>query len=245
MTILRKFGLCLWLLVLFALTARAEPQDLVSGAAVPVEVGVAVQWESRYVSEGRDNLGDGGIGSVEAVAGYRGFEAGVWYAAADTVSYDELNLFVQYGFPLGPFELYAGYTRLEFLKDADYDNELFAGVALAHVPWLIPSLSYVYSTEAQGGDGGSFVEAALVSPLELLGGDLVVELYLLEGFDFGYASDGYDGFNNFQFGVCAHYALSSALTLNGSINHSIANQDVRRDGGGDETWLTLGIGAKF
>ena len=196
--------------------------------------------------EGRDNLSDGGMGSVEATAGYEGLTAGAWYALADTVSYDELNLFVEYGVELGQIELYGGYTRLEFMKDDEYDNELFAGAALNIVDWLVPAVDYVYSTEAQGGDGGSFIEASLVSPIELIEGIFVVEPYVLEGFDLGYASDHYDGFNNFQFGVCSHYAISEHWELNVSVNHSIANQDIRDEGGdSDVSWVSVGISASF
>jgi len=204
-----------------------------------------LMWESKYISEGRDNLGDGGMGSVEGVAGYEGFSAGVWYALADTVSYDELNLFMEYGFELADFEFYCGYTRLEFLKDDEYDNEISAGVACTALSWLIPAVDYVYSTEAQGGDGGSFVEASLTVPIEMLDGKLLLGPYILEGFDMGYASDHYDGFNNFQFGSCAHYKITETLEFMGTVNHSIANQDVRKDKGGDETWFSVGLNASF
>jgi len=210
-----------------------------------VHYAVDLGWASKYVSEGRDNLEDGGLGSVEAVAGHRGFEAGIWYALADTVAYDELNLFIQYGVELEFVELYAGYTRLEFLKDDTYDNEFYVGMELICIPRLVPALEYVHSTEAQGGDGGGFVEFSLSVPIELLDGELVLEPYVLEGFDFGYASDNYDGFNNFQFGVVACYALLDGVTLKTSVNHSIANQDVRKDGDGDLTWVTVGLGVEF
>ncbi len=233
--------LCRLCAVFFVLVVRVSAQDGIEAEEAGVNYSAAVGWESRYISEGRNNLDDGGIATIEAGVGFEGFDAGFWYALADTVSYDELNLFCQYGVEVNSVELYAGYTRLEFLKDDDYDNEFYAGVALNHFDRLVPALEYVHSTEAQNGDGGGFAEASLTAPVELLDGRLILAPYLLQGFDFGYASDHYDGFNNFQFGLGAHYELTEIFHLRSSLNHSIANHDVRCEGGGDETWFTIGI----
>ncbi|MFO7936266.1 MAG: hypothetical protein R6V06_01500 [Kiritimatiellia bacterium] len=202
-------------------------------------------WHSRYVSEGRDNLDDGGMGTVEASVAYKDFSVGTWYGIADTVSYDELNLFAEYCFELGQLDFYGGYNRLEFMKDDEYDNELCAGAAWNVADWFVPAVDYVYSTEAQGGDGGSFIEASLTTPLKFFDNRLYVGPYVMQAFDLGYASDHYDGFNNFQFGSCAHLSLSENLELVGTANHSIANHDVRKDGGGDETWFSVGFCASF
>ena len=37
-------------------------------------------WESKYISEGRDNLEDGGLFSVEGSAELQGATLGVWFA---------------------------------------------------------------------------------------------------------------------------------------------------------------------
>lgn len=198
-------------------------------------------WSSKYISEGRNNLEHGGMFIVDGSADFYGFTAGAWYGLADTVSYDELKMFLEYGFEWGPVELTAGYTRLEFLKDKADDNELMVGAQLNCIPLVVPGVEYVYSTEADG----SFVTLSLGAPIKCSNCGLVLVPYILEGFDFGFSSPNYNGFNNFQAGVVADYSLTEHLCLVGTVNHSWANQDVRKDGGLDESWLSVGLKAAF
>ena len=198
-------------------------------------------WESKYVSEGRDNLEDGGILAFEAAAEWRGLTAGAWLAAGDSESYEELNLYAEYGFELGPVAAYAGHTRLEFLEDDESDNEISAGIAITDIPYVIPALDYTYSTEADGG----FVELSFRSEAELLDGRLALEPYVLEGFDFGYASEEYDGPNNFQVGIDFGLEITDQISVIGSAAHSWAHGDVRRDGLGDVSWMSVGVSVGF
>jgi hypothetical protein len=198
-------------------------------------------WDSHYVSEGRNNLDDGGMFSALGSAQYKGFVAGAWYGIADTVSYDELNLFAEHGWEFDYFDISAAYTRLEFLKDEECDNELSAGLSLTCVPVVVPSVNYVYSTEADGG----FVELILCSPHELLEGKIIVDPYIMQCIDLGYASDEYDGWNNTQVGIAVDYNISDTFCLIGTVNQSWANQDVRQDGGRDERWLSVGLRSSF
>ena len=206
-----------------------------------VNYAVEAFWDSHYVSEGRNNLDDGGMFSALGSAQYKGFVAGAWYGIADTVSYDELNLFVEHGWEFEYFDISAGYTRLEFMKDDEYDNELSAGLSLTCVPFVVPSVNYVYSTEADGG----FVEMLLCSPQELLEGKIIVDPYIMQCIDLGYASDEYDGWNNTQVGIAVDYNISDAFCFIATANQSWANQDVRKDGGSDERWASLGVRLSF
>jgi len=198
-------------------------------------------WDSHYVSEGRNNLYNGGMFSALGKAQYKGLMAGAWYGIADTVSYDELNLFLEHGWEFEYFDISAGYTRLEFMKDDADDNELSAGLSLTCLPLVVPSVNYVYSTEADG----SFVELLLCSPQELLEGKIIVDPYILQGVDLGYASDEYDGWNNTQVGIAVDYNINEAFCLIGTANHSWDNQDVRKDGGNEESWISLGLRMSF
>lgn len=222
-------------------SAFAQEVPEVQEEEPPVVYSAGAGWTSKYISEGRDNLTDEGMFIAEGAVEFYGFTAGAWYGIADTVAYDELKLCLEYCLDLGPVELCAGYTRLEFFKDGESDNELMVGAELTCIPYLIPAIEYVYSTEA----GGSFVELAIGAPIKCTKCGLVLIPYVLEGFDFGFASDDYNGFNNFQVGIIADYPIMKHLCLVGSVNHSWANQDVRKDGGGDESWLSLGLKASF
>ncbi|VGO22200.1 hypothetical protein [Pontiella sulfatireligans] len=204
-------------------------------------VGLAALWESKYVSEGRNNLDDGGIFSFEGIVEWKGIAAGAWFAAGDEEDYQEVNVFIEYCVSAGPLDVRAGYARLEFLEDHEHDNEYAAGVALNVIPFVVPALDYVYSTEAEGG----FLELTLSSEVALFGERFMLEPYVLQAFDFGYATDGHDGANNFQVGIAGSLALMDGLNLVGSLSHSWAQKDVDRECLGDLSWGAIGLAAAF
>lgn len=220
-------------LALAALTAVAGENE--------IAINATAQWESKYVSEGRDNLDDGGIATLETSAAWHDLSAGIWFADAYSDEYQELNLFAEYGLTFSIIDSYIGYTRLEFLDDHENDNEFSGGLALNNMRYLTPAVDYVYSTEA----AGSFMELSLTSDIELSEEGLTLSPYILQGYDFGYASDEHDGRNHIQAGIEANYPLSEKLTLVGSLNHSWGDNDVDQDGGKDLTWGSLGLSAEF
>ena len=197
--------------------------------------------ESKYISEGRDNLEDSALLSIEGTAEWQGATLGLWYATGESEAYDELNVFIEYGFELGIVDASLGYTRLEFLEDDGHDNEISVGIAINSLAWLTPALDYVYSTEADAG----FLEVSLRAEFKLCKEGPTFEFYVLEGFDFGYASDDYDGSNNVQAGIEFSAALTNRLSLVGSLAHSWALEDVKKEGLGDKTWVSIGISSDF
>ncbi|MCF7816472.1 MAG: hypothetical protein K9M54_01210 [Kiritimatiellales bacterium] len=204
-------------------------------------VALATQWQSKYVTAGRDNLTRGGIYSLECVIEWQGISGGIWYAVGDDESYKELNAFIEYGVAVGPLDLSLGYARLEFLEDHTDDNELAAGAALNNVPYIVPSVDYVYSTEADGG----LLEVTFKTGITFMEERLSLEPYVLQAFDFGYSTAAHDGLNNVQIGIGASLALMHGLDLVGSISHSWAQADVEREGLGDVSWCAVGLAATF
>jgi hypothetical protein len=206
-----------------------------------VAVGYGVMWESKYISEGRNNLDDGGLFSMEVDFERDSFAGGIWFAMGDSTSYEELNLFLEYGFDLGPLEAYIGYTRLEFTADNESDNEIGLGLAYGDLPYVTVGVDSTYSTEASG----VFVELYVGTEIFVFDGRVVLEPYILQGIDFGYASDDHDGFNNFQAGIEGHAVINEHIALIGSIHHTWAQKDVRNDGLGDELWIGIGFSGQF
>lgn len=204
-------------------------------------VGLSALWQSKYATQGRDNLERGGIYPVEAVLEWHGLSGGTWVAVGDTEAYTEVDLFVEYALEAGPLDFSLGYARLEFIEDHTGDNEVAAGTALNAIPYLIPGVSYVYSTEAEGG----FLEVTLKSEFAVFEERLVFEPYVLQGFDSGYVSADYDGPNNFEVGIGATLALLDGLDLVGSISHSWAQDNLERDGLGDLSWVVIGMAGSF
>ncbi|MCJ8301459.1 hypothetical protein [Shewanella sp.] len=181
-------------------------------------------WDSKYVSEGRDNLDGGGItwGTVAVQHGNLNIYA--IGGRADSQDYSELNFGLEYAISLSDtVEVSLGYQRLEFYGDERCnDNELFASLAYQAQTWLIPSLGYTYSTEA----GGYFVEASIHSPWQLSQG-LTLTPYITQAFDFQYVTEEHQGANHFQFGVEAECLISDRLALSGHFSHTLAQEDIK------------------
>lgn len=217
--------------------------SICAGGAAAQEPASAVldmtgRWHSRYVSEGRDNLDDGGLLSAAGVVDWRAWKAGGWFGAAVEEDYQELNLFVERGVSLGPVELSGRYTRLDFIADQRDDNELSVAAALSLPAALALGANYTYATEAEGG----FLTVSLSAGAHALQGRLGITATLLQGFDYGYASESFDGANHRQAGIEAALGLGGRWRLVASVARSWALADVRRSGGEDQSWVTLGLG---
>ena len=216
----------------------ASPESQASGVTWEVQS----RWESKYVSEGRDNLGEGGIFSTEAAAVFRSMRAGIWYGYGDRASYDELQLSLEYAGNVRGASARAGYARLQFPRDGTSDNELSAGIACPLMAPLSLGLDAVYSTGADG----SFVSISLELDLrDLLDGKLELHPYLLEGLDFGYRSERHDGVNNLEAGAAFSVPISDRFAVVGCVCRSFAQEDVTREDGEDQTWAGIGVAGNF
>ena len=85
--------------------------------ADPYAIGITGVWESKFVSEGRDWLDEGGLFSIEALAEWEEVTVGAWGGVGDSESYEELDALIEYGLVAGSFDAYLGYTRVEYLED--------------------------------------------------------------------------------------------------------------------------------
>ncbi len=196
------------------------------------ETQLMLGWDSRYVSEGRDNLSAGGIAWSGIHHSRDGLGAFVLFGRADSVNYAELNAGVEYCFnPLESVEAGVGMQRLEFYGDERaHDNEVYAYLAYQGLSWLTPSINYTYATEASG----YFVELSLHSHWQV-NEQLTLTPYVTQGFDFGYASQTHDGPNHLQLGVEACYSLTPSLVASLHLSHSIAEDDIKQQAQ-EEDW---------
>jgi hypothetical protein len=162
-----------------------------------LEFNITAAWDSRYVSEGRDNLDGNSLLSATVEAAYLGLPfgevlLGSWYGwTPNRAAYAELNLYFEYGFEIGDFSAYAGYNHLHFHPDDLHDNEIGAGVSYALPYGLTPGADWVYSSEANG----SYFEVYLEGEVEITPW-LVLNPAVTTGFNAGYVSDGHSGHNN-------------------------------------------------
>ena len=197
---------------------------------------VDLGWDSKYVSEGRNNLDGGGITWGTVAVQHGDLNVYATGGRADIQDYTEWNFGLEYAIPLADtIEVSLGYQRLEFYGDERCsDNELFASLTYQAKTWLIPSLSYTYSTEA----GGYFVEASIHSPWQL-SQSLTVTPYMTQAFDFQYVTEEHKGVNHFQFGIEAECLISDRLTLSGHFSHTLAQKDIKLEARADGNEASL------
>ena len=117
------------------------------------------------------------------------------------------------------------------------DHEFFLGFSCEEcMPFeIVPDLTYVYSTEADGG----MIEIELAREIEME--HFSIEPYVGALIDFGYVSDEYDGLNNILVGVAMNIPLTNAISLGAYATHSFAEENLRRDGHDDQTWAGVGL----
>ena len=223
------------------LLAMISSSSVIADSDADVQFSVSAVWVNKYVSEGRDNLDSGGLFSLELSSIWQQITFGGWFANGDTESYQEVNLYLIYEYELFMMDSYISYTRLEFPKDDEKDNEFAAGLAYSEYQYLTPSADYTWSTEADGG----FLELTLSSLVEFQNPDIAFIPYLTQAFDFGYATSDYNGPNNFQIGVEALIEFDSQIVLSLNVNHSWAQEDVERDGEDNVTWFGIGLVLDF
>ncbi|MGL5046209.1 MAG: hypothetical protein ACRC6S_01140 [Shewanella sp.] len=209
-----------------------EPVDNISNTLLsrqmtePLAVTLDLGWDSEYVSHGRNNLQNGGIYWLNAAAQYGNLSTYALVGRGDSQAYTEWNLGLEYGFNLAEnLEANLGYQRIEgYSNDRCQDNELFAELAYRAADWLVPSVSYVYSTEA----AGYFVEMSLHSAWNITE-QLSLTPYITQGFDFKYHTAEHDGRNNLDFGLEANYQLTPNMGISGHMSHSIAQSDIEQE----------------
>lgn len=235
MTYLKPFAITTTSFVLFACSGMALAEDDMHNShhVVPkgnsqVEFSVDLGWESKYISEGRDNLDSGGIYWSGIAAQYQNVNVYTRVGRADSENYTEWQFGLEYGITLSDnFEAAIGYQRLEFYGDERAsDNELFSSIAYTGVEWLTPSINYTYSTEAEG----YFVELSLHSSWDI-SETWNITPYLTQGIDYQYVTEIHNGRNNLQFGVESAYALTPAINIAGHVSQSIAQQDIEQEVG--------------
>ena len=117
------------------------------------------------------------------------------------------------------------------------DHEFFLNLSCEEcLPFeIVPDLTYVHSTEADGG----MIEIELAREIEME--RFSIEPYVGALIDFGYVNDEYDGLNNILVGVAVSIPLTDAISLGAYATHSFAEENLRREDGEDQTWGGIGL----
>ncbi|WP_025821458.1 hypothetical protein [Shewanella marina] len=211
---------------LFSAVLASLPITTLAAPQVSLDMG----WDSKYVSQGRDNLDKGGIYWSTLAVEQGNLHGYATVGRGDSVHYTEWNYGLQYSLPqVYGFETVLGYQRNEIYGDErSHDNEFSAEISYQQLSWITPSINYTYATEADG----YFIELALQHDWQVTS-KLTISPYLHQSFDYGYVSAEHDGVNNLLIGVEAQYQLTSQLVLSAQINQSFAQQDIKQENADD------------
>ncbi len=183
---------------------------------------VHLLWESRYVTEGRDNLDGDGLASVSSDFSLGGFTFAPWLAYGYDSSYRELNLNFIYGHKLtDQFQIYGGYTYLRSRLTGENATDHEVSVDLVYTPGTLFELSgsYYHSFDADG----SFWELSLRHN-KALNDKAILTLRGILGFNEGYIADGHNGLNHLQLRVgldwhpVSRFEISSYAAYNFAID---------------------------
>ena len=203
-----------------------------------------VMWESRYVSEGRDNLSGDSIASLssELIVGDINFIP--WYAISPEADYEELNLNFLYGVrPLEVLAVYIGYIHLRahYQGENAQDNEISLGLVYKLAKKYVMAASAYHSFEADG----AFIEVT-AKYFDKIDKGINYSVRGGLGINTGYVPDGHKGFNNLELRANASYLPFIHTEIYAYTAYNIAiGRDAEKYTGdellGDFLWAGIGF----
>ncbi len=206
-------------------------------------------WESRYVTEGRDNLSGDGIVSLSSEFVIDNLSIIPWIADSPGTDYSEFNLNIVYGFKLNDqLDIYTGYNHIQAREAgvSSNDNELSVDLAYKIRKRLNLLASVYHSFDAEG----SFMELAVSSGFPLQQKKIKLGVKAILGANAGYIADGHRGLNHMQVRLNLAYQPQDAIDLNTFVGYNLAiNRDEDRYSGDellrDFFWAGLGLAYRF
>ena len=175
-------------------------------------------WESRYASEGRDNLARDSLGTTSIELGWQHLTAGVWFGKSPERKYDELQLTVGLTETFGPLKAFMAYTYLQFPYADLEDHEISVGAEWTGLPWNLEVSGNAYYSIM---NEGAFIEAALHR--DIFSRDrFSLRGSLLLGVNQGYVPDGHDGANHLAVRLESEIALTKSFAITAHLAYSWA-----------------------
>lgn len=210
-----------------AFTAALEESEDNHLQQINREFEFAIDVESQYMAQGRNQLDNGGIIWTEAQLQQEALTLSLALGRGVIEDYTELNFGVGFDIPMPPqFELSIG---LQFIQvygtERDRDTELVSQWVYTASQWFTPSIDYTYSLQA----GGHFVEVSIHSNSWWLTGETSLSIYGTQAVDFGFAIDDYSGPSHFQLGLEAMHVINDRLQVQGHLNHITPQKGLKSD----------------
>lgn len=181
-------------------------------------------WESRYVSEGRDNLAGNSMSSVSTDVTFCNFTIAPWLAHSDGADYTEANINLVYSLRTSKnLALYAGYTHLRFYTPGrdSHDNEISLKASYTVLDNTDVTSTAYYSFDTRG----TFIIIEAGHETQLWA-DATVTMSIAVGFNGDYIDTGHNGLNHGRLRLNASYAVTKSieLTAHASYSHAIDAQ---------------------
>ncbi|GEK54530.1 hypothetical protein PES01_13750 [Pseudoalteromonas espejiana] len=205
-------------------------------------------WESRYVSQGRDNLNTDGIASIAAEFNYENLAFIPWHATGVSSGYNELNLNVIYAANLTErLTLYSGFNHIKTNEEGvkSNNNELSLDFEYYFTSDTQALASMYHALQAHG----TFIELAIKKDY-LIAESLMFALTTGVGFNHGYINDGHNGANNIKITANLTYQLLDKLSVQSYVSYSAAINKNEADYAGDESlhsffWAGIGLNYQY
>ncbi|GAC13857.1 hypothetical protein GLIP_1216 [Aliiglaciecola lipolytica E3] len=218
---------------------------LVVGFNSHAQTEMDIGYDSKYVTEGRNNLVEGGIVWVSVNHQLdTSWLIGAAYGEAsnDAVDYDELNVSIAFSRQVGDLWYSLNYTRLEFYADNQSDNELGVFASWEGFEHVILTFEVVYSSQADG----SFLQLGVTNGYKL-SRDLMLSPYAKIAFDFGYASERSEGHNHYALGANLRYQFTQNISVISMAEYNIGGSYLKdlNDNQSDQAWAGLHLNVIF
>jgi len=119
-----------------------------------------------------------------------------------------------------------------------YGNELFIAVGTNLIPYVVPSANLIWDLN---NNPGGFMELRLDGDVPVYEDTVSLQPYALLGLNFGYNNAYYSGWNNFQFGAQATYALNEYFSIFAGVNYSVALDALQQIDQDNVVWANVGL----
>jgi hypothetical protein len=116
-------------------------------------------------------------------------------------------------------------------------NEVFFVLGTTAIPYVTPNAVFIWDLNR---NPGGFLEFRLDGEIPVVR-NFSLEPYALLGLNFGYNTDEYYGWNNFQFGIQANWQLSRVVTAFAGVNYSVAMTALQRMDQENVVWANVGV----
>lgn len=123
-----------------------------------------------------------------------------------------------------------------------YNNELFFVLGTTAIPYVTPSMAFVWNLNDTP---GAFLEFRVEGDIPVYKDVVSLQPYALLGLNFGYNTNEYYGWNNFQFGIEATWKVNRFVSLFAGVNYSIAMTVLSDIDQGNVVWANTGVSLKY